>query len=60
MCGMTRHGSAEHFSQVVSAHVVGPWGNCRCGAHVGTTADQYRAHIGLVWQPYALPEGWGA
>jgi len=54
---MIVHGSPEHFQQVVKAHVVSPWGNCRCGSHVGNGADRYRAHIARVWRPYELPEG---
>jgi hypothetical protein len=52
---MTVHGSPEHFGQVTQAHVVGPWGACRCGANVGTTVAAYRAHIATVWRPFDLP-----
>jgi len=50
---MTKHGSAEHFQQVVNAHTLSPTGNyCRCGA----TVFSYREHIANVWLPYALPD----
>lgn len=51
---MTKHGSPEHFQQVISAHLVGLTGFCRCGASVAS----YREHIAQVWQPHQLPEGW--
>lgn len=50
------NGSPEHFQQVVRAHIVSPWGHCRCGAGVGPR--DYRKHIADVWAPHALPEGW--
>lgn len=51
-------GSPEHFQQVVTAHVVSEWGNCRCGVRVGVGVAAYRAHIESVWRPHALPDGW--
>lgn len=52
----TRRGSIEHFQQVTTAHVVGPWGTCRCGAAVGMTNADYRRHIAYVWRPFKLPD----
>jgi len=50
---MTKHGSAEHFQQVVNAHQPLLSGNrCRCGAPLFS----YREHIANVWLPYALPD----
>lgn len=49
-------GSPQHFRQVVNAHVVSIFGNCRCGARVGQSDAAYRAHIADVWQPHELPE----
>jgi len=49
---MTKHGSREHFQQVIDAHTLSPSGNyCRCGA----TVFSYREHIANVWLPYSLP-----
>ena len=50
---MTKHGSIEHFQQVINAHTISISGKyCRCGAPV----ISWREHIADVWLPYSLPE----
>lgn len=49
---MTKHGSREHFQQVIDTHTLSLTGNsCRCGA----TVFSYREHIANVWLPHSPP-----